>query len=249
MKRNLIYHCYFKDSKVNEFTQLNLMLLSRYINIFNGEIIINISVDDLDIDNSHLIDIFKNYNYKIVKNNPDTRESENFIESIKEIKNKDSLTFFAHNKGASDHPLKNIQKVWTFCLYYFNLEPNYFLRSQDELMGDKIFSGILRITSPCPPSVSSDWHYSGTFFWFNTSKLKSVEGWDNFTKGRFSTESYPGKIVDVTKSHSCFISENFNFNSYSPHFWNKVLNKDYMGEDGYNHFMSIYSKFLKNDSK
>lgn len=249
MKRNLIYHCYFKDSKINEFTQLNLMLLSRYINIFNGEIIINISVDDIDSNHEHLIRIFKNYNYRIVKNNSENRESENFIESIKELKDDNSLTFFAHNKGASDHPLPDIQKIWTLCLYYFNLESNYFLRSQDELMNDKIFSGILRITSPCPPSVSSDWHYSGTFFWFNTSKLKQIDGWDNFKKGRFSTESYPGRICDISKSHSSFVSEDYNFNSYSPLFWNKVLNKEFLGEESFNNFMYVYSKFLKNENK
>lgn len=245
MKRNLIYYCYCKDSKINEFTQLNLSLLSRYINLFNGEVIVKVAVDNPDGDVGDLKSIFQNFNYQIVKNNPETRESEYFIESIKEIKNEDSITFFAHNKGASDHPLAEIQKIWTFCLYYFNLEPRYLLKSQDELSLNKIFSGILRITSPCPPSVSSNWHYSGTFFWFHTKKLKSINGWDVFTKGRFSTESYPGKVTDVTKSHSSFISENFNFNSYSSNFWNTVLTKDYLGDEDYNYFIMIYSKYFK----
>jgi hypothetical protein len=245
MKRNLIYHCYFKDGEINEFSQLNLMLLSRYIYLFNGEIIINIAVDDLDSDHSKITSLFTNLNYRIVKNEPENRESEYFIDSIKGIKNKNSLTFFAHNKGGSIHELKNIQKLWTFCLYFFNLEPNYFIRSQDELMNDKVFSGILRITTPCPPSVTSNWHYSGSFFWFNTEKLLNIDGWDNLTKSRFAVERFPGSIVDVSLSHSGFVSENFNFNSYSHQFWNLAISKDFMGEDNFSYFMNVHSKFFK----
>jgi hypothetical protein len=83
----------------------------------------------------------------------------------------------------------------------------------------------MQITVPCPPWVTTNWHYSGTFFWFNTEKLFSIAGWDNFEKGRFSVESYPGKMVDVSNSHVTLCSENYNWNSYQPMIWNKYLNE------------------------
>ena len=184
--KNLIYYCYFENSEINEYAKYNLELLNKYLPIFNGQKIVKIAVDDLTKDNSHLIKFFPNCDTQIVQNNKETRESEYFIQSIKEIKDRNSITFFAHNKGSKSGDGNEVIKHWLLSMYFFNLDGMYLKFVENNLFRDKTFSGIMRITTPCSPWVNSDWHYSGTFFWFNTDKLFNIDGWDNFTKGRFS---------------------------------------------------------------
>lgn len=245
MKKNLIYYCYFENSEINEFANYNIKLINRYLHIFNGQRIIKIAVDDLSIDNSHLIDLFPNCEIELVQNNKETRESEYFIESIKQIKDTNSLTFFAHNKGSKSGGVGNdVNKIWLLSMYFFNLEEIYLTTIESHLKEDKTFSGIMQITTPCPPWVTTDWHYSGTFFWFNTKKLFDIEGWNIFEKGRFSVEGYPGKMVDVSKSHVTLCTENYNWNSYLPTIWNRYLNKETLGEIQFNQYLQLYKKIF-----
>ena len=246
MKRNLIYYCYFENSEINEFTKLNLELLNRYCNSFNGQKIIKIALDDLTKDYSNLVNMFQGFDVEVVKNNQENRESEYFIESIKEIKDTNSITFFAHNKGGSNRPEKDVIKMWLFSMYFFNLEPTYLLTIQDELSNDKTFSGIMRITTSCPPWVESDWHYSGTFFWFHTDKLLNIPNWDAMKKDRFAVESYPGKMAKESESHVTICSANYNFNTYSPVIWNQIIKPETMGEEMYEMYNKLYLKYIKN---
>ena len=129
-------------------------------------------------------------------------------------------------------------------MYFFNLEEIYLTNIESSLKEDKTFSGIMQITIPCPPWVTTNWHYSGTFFWFNTKKLFDIDGWDIFEKGRFSVEGYPGKMVDVSKSHVTLCSENYNWNSYLATIWNKYLNKETLGEIQFNQYLELYKKIF-----
>lgn len=246
MKRNLIYYCYLENGEINEFTKLNLELLNRYCNSFNGQKIIKIALDDLTKDYSNLMNMFQGFDIEVLQNNKENRESEYFIESIKEIKDTNSITFFAHNKGGSNRPEKDVIKMWLFSMYFFNLEPSYLLKIQDELNEDKTFSGIMRITTPCPPWVESDWHYSGTFFWFHTAKLLNIPNWDDMKKDRFAVESYPGKMVKESESHVTICSANYNFNTYSPVMWNQIIKPETMGEEAYEMYSKLYLKYIKN---
>jgi hypothetical protein len=245
MIKNLVYYCYFENSEINEFVKYNLTLLNRYLSIFDGQKIIKIAVDDLSKDNDKLISLFPNCDVEVVQNNSETRESEYFIESLKEIKNENSITFFAHNKGSkSGGDGNNVVKVWLLSMYFFNLEETYLSNIEYNLTNDKTFSGIMQITVPCPPWVTTDWHYSGTFFWFNTQKLFNIEGWDKFKKGRFSVEGYPGQMVDVSQSHVTLCSENYNWNSYQPMIWNKYLTKESIGEEAINKYLQLYKNIF-----
>jgi hypothetical protein len=245
MIKNLVYYCYFENSEINEFANYNITLINKYLPLFNGQRIIKIAVDDLLRNNSHLINLFPNCEIELVQNNPETRESEYFIQSLKEIKNKNSLTFFAHNKGSKNGGAENnVVKVWLLSMYFFNLEERYLSNIEYNLTTDKTFSGIMQITVPCPPWVTTNWHYSGTFFWFNTEKLFSIDGWDNFEKGRFSVEGYPGKMVDVSNSHVTLCSENCNWNSYQPMIWNKYLNKTTLEAIQYTQYWELYNQIF-----
>jgi hypothetical protein len=246
MIKNLVYYCYFENSEINEFANYNINLLNRYLSTFNGQRIVKIAVDDLTKDVNHLINLFPNCDIEIVQNNKETRESEYFIQSLKEIKDTNSITFFAHNKGSkSGNPGNNVIKNWLLSMYFFNLEDSYLTKIENELNNEKTFSGIMRITTPCPPWVESDWHYSGTFFWFNTKKLFDISGWNDFKKGRFSVESYPGKMVNLEQSYFTLCSEGYNWNSYMPTIWNTYLTKEQLGEEQLNKYLELHKNIFQ----
>jgi hypothetical protein len=226
MIKNLIYFCYFKDSYISEYTLYNLKALNNYIHNFNGQKIVKIAIDDTSVNNEHLVSLFPGFEVEIVKNHPEHRESEYFIDSIKQIQNKDSLTFYAHNKGGTtDDYHDDTIKYWLSSMYFFNLEDEFLKTIEICLNLDKTFSGILRKDINCSPWVCTDWHYSGTFFWFNTQKIFNTPNWDVINKGRYSIEEYPGKIASLDESYSTFINAPENYNSYSIHFWNDILSE------------------------
>ena len=100
MKKNLIFHFYFQNSELNQYVNYNLNLFNRFIHVFDGQKIVKIVVDDVNRDNSHLISLFPNCTTEVVQNNPSSQESEHFIQSIKEINDRNSITFYAHNKSS-----------------------------------------------------------------------------------------------------------------------------------------------------
>lgn len=238
--RSLIYFCYLKNSEIGEFSTYNIFLIKKYLHLFNGQRIVKIAVDDLRIDNSHLKNLFKTCDVEIVKNHPTHRESEYLIESIKEIKNKNSITFFAHNKGGSNDYEDDAHKLWMLSMYFFNLEAPYLKKIEKGLNQDKVFSGVLRKTVPCHPWVKNDWHYSGDFFWFHTKKLLEIPCWDNFKKGRFAVENLMGRLVDLNKSMCTFVSRDYNFDTYSIKEWTSFVNMESLGKKTYQKYLKLY---------
>ena len=243
MIKNLIYFCYFKNSDISKYTLYNLNALNSYIHNFNGQKIVKIAVDDINhINNDKLISLFPGFEVEIVKNHPEHRESEYFIDSIKQIVNKDSLTFYAHNKGGTtDEYNDDTIKFWLSSMYFFNLDDDFLTAIEAKLISDKTFAGILRKDINCAPWVCTDWHYSGTFFWFNTQKLFNIANWDVINKGRFSIEEYPGRMVPIDNSYSTFINAPENYDTYSIHFWNYVLSKESLNE----YYLKYYTFFNK----
>jgi hypothetical protein len=253
MNKNLIFYCYLKNGEVDESTQFNLKLIEKYSHVFNGEQIIKVAFDDPKISDEqrvwvrNLFSYFKNPSIEIVKNNPDTRESEYFIESIKEIKNDDSLTFFCHNKGNThtSPEIKNNLYNWVFSMYFFNLDKELFSRIEKPLLNEITFAGVLRKTLDCTPWVCAPWHFSGTFFWFNTKRLKENPSWDTFEKGRFSVEAYPGQKADLRHSYSNFVSLNLDYNVlFDNSFWPTVLTENVLGKETLNLYRKTYDDVM-----
>lgn len=228
LKKNLIFFCYIADiDNINEVTLFHIRALKIFNSLFDGDIIIYLSTDDMNISLwkvNCLFDFFgKTPTIKIVRNHPHNRESEYFIESLKDITNTDSLTFYSHNKG-STHSLDYTLKNWIFSMYFFNLiEDNMKTMTSKLSEGDNyIFSGCLKKNGIIPGIIESEWHYSGAFFWFNTSKLFDLENWDHMVKDRMALESYPGKMVKTEKALSVFIEENYNYHMNDELFYSNI---------------------------
>ena len=210
---NLIYFCYIRDiDNVDLSTKYGILSLKYYKDVFNGQKIIFISGENLtDYFKEKSVKLFnflKEIDIYFVQNNSNNRESEHFIESIKKIKNEDSITFYAHNKG-STHSMSYSLKIWIASMFYFNLSKNYLKEVKNNLiLGEYVFSGIYK---KIYSFFGSDWHYSGAFFWFNTKRLLEKKNWENIDKSRMGLESYPGNICSISESYSSLITINGDF--------------------------------------
>lgn len=258
MKRNLISYYYFTPN--NEYIKYHISLLKKYSHIFDGKKVIYISTDkDINIKNIDT-SIFNFINpdiVKIVENNPENRESEYFIDQVGEminISDENSMTFYTHSKGSTYGNNSNLLN-WIVSMYFFNLEEEYIkLISSNFSNNKKKFSGIFRIPFPCQPWITSNWHYSGTFFWINNRQV-FVDGWDDYYTDRFSVESYPGKKFDISDSmeseilfneysNSLLPSEYNRYDLRYPAYWEMAF-KDVIGYHKYEKFNIIKNEIIK----
>lgn len=207
VKKNLIYHIYF-DGKLNHYHHLNIAYLNKYWNIFDGQNIVKIAVDDFRKPLDRLLDLLpENCIPELVHNDPVHWEADHFINSLKRIDG--GMTFYGHCKGVSRQQMTGLD-IWVKNLYELNLG-----RVPD--LGPYLYSGICAKLLPCPPYVPYDWHYSGSFYWMNTDKVK--ERWINKVPFRYYTESFPGMIA---KPNECILgaySSNLNMSFYNERTW------------------------------
>lgn len=229
MVKNVISYLYLSNPKdLDQSLGMNLKFIKEYYHIFDGCRIIYVATDDSidsEISDSLKSDIIHQIGYDVtfVKNHPSNRESEYFMDQLKELKSKmdpNSITFYHHSKG-STYANPNVDK-WTSSMYYFNLCEESIEQVEDQLSRDKVFAGIFRVDYPSPPWVNSPWHFSGTFFWFS-SKLFEIDGWDVHYVNRFSTESYPGDKVEIEKSFNINGITNGGYDLRYNYYWNHIF--------------------------
>lgn len=194
-----------------------------------------------------MVSLFDGFNIELVKNNSDNRESEYFIQSLKQLsESDDSITFYAHNKGGtSDNYHNDTIKHWLYSMYFFNLDSKYLSNITLNLSTDKVFSGILRKDVNCSPWVTSDWHYSGTFFWFNTKYVLNNPKLNNFKRGRYSVEAFPGEIASLSQSYCTFYNDSCNYDTYLIDNWNIWISKNFLGDSEYDSYMKLYNEIFK----
>lgn len=237
MIKNLIVYNYISD--------INHVLVNKYLflykNVFDGIKVIY-HATDIDLNDTEKNFLHNLYSFlsptivKFVRNHPENRESEYFISQlndIKELSEKDSITFYTHSKG-STYNTRNVNR-WAACMYFFNLEKDNLRKIESGLSQDKIFAGIFRVDFPCPPWVHSDWHFSGTFFWFS-HKLFEIDGWNSHYVDRFSTESYPGFKVDISKSYNVDDIINHGCDLRYDYYWDTFFQPSIIGVNKYERF-------------
>jgi len=247
MKRNLVFYYYININNIPDYIYQHLFLLEKYKDIFNGHCIIFIATDDkiTPIVESILKSFFNflpNATLKVVKNHPENRESEYFIEQLellKSLDNDESITFYGHSKGTTYDTDICVLK-WLVAMYYFNLET---LVTVEKNLESNLFSGVFRVDIPCPPWVCVDWHYSGTFFWFNTKKLFGLDNWSEFNIDRFSTESFPATKCDISSGS---LSEDL-FNDYTTAMIRYPFNRYDLRYDGY--WLGVFNNNVVSDER
>lgn len=207
--KNLIYFIYY-GGKLTHYHRLNLSLLSKYWSIFNGKKIVKVAIDcKTSLEPLKLL-LPKDCEFEIVQNNPVLGESVHFIDSINKVN--DGITFYAHCKGVS-RPIWRGLDIWIEQSYKGNLETIPDLSS-------KLFYGVCGKLLACPPYVPQDFHYSGSFYWFNTQKVKARI--KDYEMDRYLTERFPAIIATKKECLFGYPYSEKNLNFYDEKTWAKL---------------------------
>jgi hypothetical protein len=204
--KNLIYFIYY-GGNITHYHRLNLMLLNKYWSVFNGKKVVKVAIDG-KTSLQPLKSLLPRYcEIDIVDNNRILGESVHFMDSLSKLK--DGITFYAHCKGVS-RPVWSGLDIWIEQLYKGNLEtiPD---------LSKKLFSGVCGKLLPCPPYVPQDFHYSGSFYWFNTEKVKARIG--KYEMNRYLTERFPAIIANKSECHFAYPYSEKNINFYQERTW------------------------------
>lgn len=218
MKTNLIYFIYY-PGYLTEYHYINLEYLQEYIKQFTGKIIITIASDPGQRRNHvELLDLIPRYlnvgTFKLCHKHNDriNWEAAHFLDALEEVN--DGETFYGHCKGISRGPMPGLY-TWINYLYNENL------RDHQPLDG-KIFSGICGKRLPCPPYVPEPFHFSGSFYWFNTNEVKKRIHEIKPEISRYLTERLPGIISTEEECRFDFYSTTKNENFYQNGTWTRI---------------------------
>jgi hypothetical protein len=226
--RNLLFFC---CPLKNQATIFNLDKIDYYLDKFNGKKIIYFALDN----NTYSIEdlkgivsekILNTCEIYFVKNNPVIRETAWFIEMLEKVESLDEkeYTFYCHSKGTSNFGTNREKPsfIWAEKMYRDNLDN---LDLVNQKFQEKYTScvGTLKIPFNYGP-ITSEWHYSGTFFWFKNSKLFSLDYWKDINLSRYGTESYLGSKFKNRLAKSVYKELNKkNCDLYNLEHWKQIL--------------------------
>jgi hypothetical protein len=191
---NLIYNLCI--SFVNPILYFNVSNLKRYIHKFNGKKIINITYSDLDFAKQFVKENFSEFpeiQFFYTENTPEFHEVTPFIEKLMPAvfsTNENEYTFYGNSKGVSryrDPSKESVSIMWAATLYYENLKD---FNRIPEILSKYSCCGCFKLNRPYTAVSFVNWHFSGTFFWFNNKKLFSKDTWRQIYGSRYGVEGY-----------------------------------------------------------
>jgi hypothetical protein len=206
IKKTLIYYWYVHSTGWQDLYDLHISNLKIYKDVFDKEIFIISRDDDTNPEYvSAVIDklrsIFPDAEFKAYKNDKTLRESCYFYNEIatKLQDYPDEWYFFAHNKGVDTYyTSKENCKDWICGMYFMNLnfmdsiETNMNLKDTC-VIGTYLIRGVKQWSF-----LKYNWHFSGTFWWFNPSRVYKVMKENNNeipSNNRYFTEGFFGSVI------------------------------------------------------
>lgn len=203
IKRNL---CYYMYPIKNSLWTFHIEQLKRYLDVFNGKKIITIAVDNRSVSADEVRRTLNRDDilWRVVTNDASLWETAAFPGMLQLVESRDpnEFTFYAHAKGVRrpDWAIENA-RIWSGTMYFLNLSSitmtNRILSAHDAL-------GCYRHQDQ--NHGGSDWHYSGTYFWFRHSTVFS-KNWKEIHPHLYGVEGWIGKHVDLKRSY-CLIAPN-----------------------------------------
>ena len=203
-KRNLLFHLYPSGQWMKHIDELG-----RYRHVFNGKRVFVIAADSSCSDNQAAareaiqniwpdgVTIFHR------ENDPELRETATLVDLLQEVESvaEDEITFYAHSKGTR-HANNPAVKLWTHCLYLFCL--GFKSAAEEALLAHPCSGAFKRYGHfSCMPE-SSEWHYSGAFFWFRNKDLFSKD-WKQVPRIRHGAEAYLSMLFSTAEAHCRFV--------------------------------------------
>jgi len=207
--KNLIHFIYY-PGRIGHYHRLNLEYLNKYWHLFDGQKVVKVALD-LGYNAKPILELLpKDCKVEFVENNRTFGEAVHFMDSINRVS--EGMTFYGHCKGVSRPVMGGLDK-WIAHLYEGNLKaiPD---------LSEKLFSSVCGKLLPCPPYVPQDFHYSGSFYWFNTEKVKARI--KEMPMDRHLTERFPAVIAKQSECLFQYPSFNKNFNYYDERTWKSL---------------------------
>lgn len=225
--RNLIYH--IGPFGTPGVWQRNLEQIRRRRHLFNGRRVATIltgeKMDPPDVVRREAAGLFDEMIE--VPNDPQLREVVSFRALMPCVASLDrnTITFFAHAKGVTK-PVNDGVSVhrWTDLMYETCLD---YLPLAERLLQQFPVVGSFKRIGPFFYGSASQWHYSGTFYWFRSANVFCRQ-WDVIDAHWWGTESWPGLHFRVEQGGVLFAeSADSDFDLYLVDFFNGVIEPQY----------------------
>lgn len=202
MIRNLFFHIY---PLRGTFWGWHVDVIRSKFHLFNGRKLVHIVYDHETVDPHEVARNFTGVAEVVVRRN-DARlgETAHYLRGIESLQSsrRDEMTFYCHSKGvARGRSFWPNTKAWAAAMYEINLcDPG----AVEKLMETHDAVGCFRLRMP---HAGSDWHYSGTFFWFNHAGVFSNPDWSMIEQSRHGVEGWIGRLVPFDRSATLFDSD------------------------------------------
>lgn len=172
IKTKLLFHLYWKDN--HPLLRTHLSILSKIQQLFH-QIIISVAFDRLDPNQytvvQNYIHTFLPSNKTVILktvNHKKAGESVSFYNLLQNISKQDEYVFYAHSKGLRHSHYDNVL-LWVLMLYWHNIS-NF----ENMIYSNYTMGGCFISDTPFDLTLKNQWHYSGSFYWFNPNKHDSV---------------------------------------------------------------------------
>jgi hypothetical protein len=217
-RRNLIYHVWpVRDS----LWRWNIEQLLKRIDVFNGRRIVGIVHDSRSDPPEEVMKALEGHGCEfVVQPNADTGEAITFPEMLERVASDDpnEITFYGHAKGVK-YGAKASPSVrqWTEALYITALDDWLGVVHQLErfaMTGAFKMRGRFRSHRQC-----SDWHYSGTFFWFRHAHVFN-RSWHAVPQFYCGVEAWPGTLFPAEET-GCLFLDGLTDLPYLANFWRR----------------------------
>ncbi|MBI3549127.1 MAG: hypothetical protein HY078_08825 [Elusimicrobia bacterium] len=197
MKRNLYFYLYPVKGSHWDW---HLGQLRRYWSAFNGKKQLVVSLDRQTVRLADVVSRLEGLDPDVypVENDRARGESRSFVAGLERFRSEspDEITFYAHGKGVTHRGLKSlIMQAWSESMYFMNLSSPGLVEA---LLKTRSTAGCFR--QEYARHGGSDWHYSGTFFWFKHSALFTRD-WRRVSRGKYGVEGYPGRHFALRESY------------------------------------------------
>lgn len=185
--RNLLFHCYPISNWQWHFEQLR-----KRIGLFNGKRVISLAIDKCNESlisevTSSAVDIFDEVHR--FENNPKLREVVTFehLFGRVESENENEATLYAHSKGTS----RTSRQIRRWCGVLYTTLVDHWPVVQEILQKYPLAGSFKKVGIGWPVQEShSQWHYSGSWFWFRNVDLFS-KNWKLIEQFAHGIETYP----------------------------------------------------------
>lgn len=223
---HLTYHIW--PVKYSNTWKFNIEYLSKYTSIFNGTIVVGVALDDHTVPIEEVKTYFSRCGIRVDKyltfiNNPELREVVTWLPMLETLNvhmmDNTHYVFSAHAKGVRHEGIQSHIRLWAECMYDSNLSDIghvHQLLTTYSAVGAFRREGLFGATNE-----PSNWHYSGTFFWWKPSDVCKSSSWKLPELNFYGTETWIGKQIDVTKSACTFLDNCGHL--YAADYWSSVV--------------------------